>query len=122
MQFRLFVPVFLCALAAHAADVLVGGPYVVNVSNRSATVAWVVQSSDVKLGTKPGEWTKTAPALRVEKVSFTGLTPGTVYHYDALGRDEGKGTFKTAPAAGTPFHFVVFGDTRTRHDAAQARG
>jgi phosphodiesterase/alkaline phosphatase D-like protein len=35
---------------------------------------------------------------------------------DALGRDEGRGSFKTAPSGPADFQFVVYGDTRTRHD------
>ncbi len=113
---RLIAPLLLSAFAAYAADTVAGGPYVVNVTQRSATVAWIVQTSDVKLGTKPDERTKTAPALRVQKISFTGLTAGTTYYYDAMGAGEGKGRFKTAPVEAVPFQFVVYGDTRTRHD------
>ena len=113
---RLLAPLLLSAFAIHAAETVVGGPYVVNVTPRSATVAWVVQTSDVKLGTKPDEWTKTAPVLQVKKISFTGLTAGTTYYYDAMGADEGKGRFKTPPAGAVPFQFVVYGDTRSRHD------
>jgi predicted phosphodiesterase len=101
---------------ATAEDKLAGGPYAVNVGQRSATVVWVVQSTTATLGAQPGKVDKTAPVLRAEKVSFTGLAPGTTYYYDVLGRDEGKGSFKTAPNGSVPFQFVVYGDTRTRHD------
>jgi len=99
-----------------AADTLVGGPYVIHVSPKGATVAWVIQSSEVKLGTAPGKLEQKAPALRFEHVSYSNLKPGTTYYYDILGREEGKGSFKTPPTGATPFHFVVYGDTRTRHD------
>jgi hypothetical protein len=113
------VTLILCLLAATrltAAEKLVGGPYVVNVGQRSATVAWVVETSQASIGTVPGKVEKTAPVLRSEKVSFTGLEPGKTYYYDALGREEGKGSFKTAPNGPAAFQFVVYGDTRTRHE------
>ncbi|MBZ5725329.1 MAG: metallophosphoesterase [Acidobacteriia bacterium] len=106
----------LCGPLAHAEDKLVGGPYAIHVGPRSATVVWVVESSQTSIGTQPGRADKTNPALRAEKVSFTGLKPGTTYYYDAAGRDEGKGSFKTPPAGPANFQFVVYGDTRTRHD------
>jgi 3',5'-cyclic AMP phosphodiesterase CpdA len=99
-----------------AADTLVGGPYVIHVSPKSATVAWVVQSSEVKLGSKPGQLDQLAPALHFEHVSYSNLKPGTTYYYDVNGSDEGKGQFKTPPTAAVPFQFVVYGDTRSRHD------
>jgi predicted phosphodiesterase len=112
----ILVLAFLATTSLIAADKLVGGPYVVHVDQRSATVAWVVETSQASIGTAPGKAEKTAPVLRTEKVSFTGLEPGKTYYYDALGRDEGKGSFKTAPTGPAAFQFVVYGDTRTRHE------
>ena len=111
----------ICALLAAsppapAAEKLVGGPYVVNVGPTAATLVWIVEAGAATLGAEPGKADKTAPVLRAEKVSFTGLKPGVVQHYDALGREEGRGSFKTAPIGRTNFQFVVYGDTRTRHD------
>ena len=113
-----FVAFALALAIAHgsAQEKLAGGPYVVNVGPRSATVVWLVESGQVTLGTAPGQAEKTAPVLRAEKATFTGLKAGTTYYYDAMGRDEGKGSFKTAPTGPVPFQFVVYGDTRTRHD------
>ena len=88
----------------------------VNVGPRSATVAWVIETGQATLGSAPGVADKKAPVLRPEKVEFTGLEPGKTYYYDATGREEGKGSFKTAPNGPVPFQFVVYGDTRTRHD------
>jgi acid phosphatase type 7 len=100
----------------HAADTLIGGPYVLHVTPKSATVAWIVQSSEVKLGTAPDRMDQAEPALRFEHVTYSNLKPGTTYYYDVLNRDEGKGSFKTPPEGAGRFQFVVYGDTRTRHD------
>lgn len=102
-------------LAAQSEKV-VGGPYVVHAGERSATVMWVVESGQVSLGAVPGTVDKTVPVLRVEKTALYGLKPGTAYHYEAFPGDAGKGSFKTAPSGPAPFQFVVYGDTRTRHD------
>jgi calcineurin-like phosphoesterase family protein len=105
------------ALTATAADRIVGGPVAVNVGPKSATIVWVVESDSLTL-TLPDGKQKASPSLRVEKTTLTGLQPNTRYEYDAAGSDAGKGSFKTAPAAGAtdPYSFVVWGDTRTRHD------
>jgi hypothetical protein len=105
----------VAATLATAEDKIAGGPYAVNVGPRSATVVWVVESGQATVGTAPDKKDKSAPVLRAEKVSFSGLQPGTTYYYDA-GKNEGKGSFKTAPSGAAAFQFVVYGDTRTRHD------
>jgi predicted phosphodiesterase len=112
------IPLFLLGALSwlHAADTLVGGPYVIHVTPKSATVAWVVQSSETKLGTAANQLNQTEPVLRFEHVNYSNLKPGTTYYYDVLNRDEGKGQFKTPSAGVVPFKFVVYGDTRTRHD------
>src|SRR5689334_13506897 len=63
----------------HAADTLVGGPYVIHISPKSATVGWVVQSSEVKLGAAPDQLSQTEPVLRFEHVNYSNLKPGTTY-------------------------------------------
>ena len=104
-------------VAAPAEEKIVGGPYAVNVKGRSATIAWVVEGQQVRIGETPDSLTKSAPALYSRKVSFTGLAAGKTVYYDVLdGRAEGKGSFKTPPAGPATFEAVVFGDTRTRHD------
>jgi acid phosphatase type 7 len=106
----------LTITAALAADKIAGGPFVVNVTPTAATVVWVVQPGEVSIGTTAGNADRTAPVLRAENSSFTGLKPGTTYYYNVTGTAEGKGSFKTPPAGDQPFDFVVYGDTRTRHD------
>jgi len=99
------------------AQQVVGGPFVVNDSTRSATIAWIVRDSDVTVQSAGGE-AKTSPVLRVEKTTLTGLEPSKKYDYTVPGHADLKGSFKTAPAptAKEPYTFVVYGDTRTRHD------
>jgi len=114
---KVLASLVFCAVAlAQATDNLVGGPFVVNVTPRSATVVWIAQSSQARLGPSLDKLLRVSPALRAEKVSFAGLDPGKTHHYDVLGSEEGKGYFKTPPAEAAPFHFVAYGDTRTRHD------
>jgi hypothetical protein len=110
----------LCLLLAglapvYGADRIAGGPFVVNVGPRTATIVWVVQTDSLALQLKDGT-TRVAPSLKVEKTTLTGLQPNTRYEFEAGGVDVGKGSFKTAPVEATPFRFVVFGDTRSRHD------
>ena len=120
MRIRLISALCLAVcVVVQAADKMVGGPYVINVSQKTATVAWLVQTDEAKLGTAPDLLDKAAPALQFKKISYTGLKPGTTYFYDVNGHDEGRGQFKTAPAEAAPFEFVVYGDTRTRHEVHQ---
>lgn len=107
------------ATGMFAQDKLAGGPYVVNTTRTSATVMWIVETGRVSAGTNPSQAEKVEPVLEPRKVNLTGLKGDTVYYYDVLnGKPEGKGSFKTAPnpASPTDFQFLVYGDTRTRHD------
>lgn len=99
-----------------AGEKVIGGPYVVNVGQRVATVIWVVQTGQISVSTEPGKVEKIVPVLRAEQTVLNGLRPGTTYHYEAFPGAAGKGSFKTAPTGEAPFQFVVYGDTRTRHD------
>jgi hypothetical protein len=125
---------FLCLVAVAgllcAEQKVVGGPVAVNVTPRTATIVWVVQTDELTLHPPTGA-AKKSPSLHVERTTLTGLQPNTRYEYETGGPGGVKGSFKTAPltpaaptatstsatpAAPTPFNFVVFGDTRTRHD------
>jgi 3',5'-cyclic AMP phosphodiesterase CpdA len=99
-----------------AADTVIGGPFVVNASARTATVVWIVQTDQVTIKAQGAPEQRSAPALHAESVTMTGLRPGTVYEYSVPGKEGLKGSFKTPPAAGQPFEFVLYGDNRTRHD------
>ena len=99
-----------------AAEKLVGGPFVVSVTGRTAKIAWLVQSDEVSLKTASGN-VLASPSLRVENTSLTSLQPNTRYEYNiaSLG-PAGNGSFKTPPNGAAPFHFIAYGDNRTRHD------
>jgi hypothetical protein len=77
---------------------------------------WVVQTGEASLGTEPNKADKTAPVLRAQKTAFLGLKPGTIYYYQVFPGEAGKGSFKTPSDGEGRFQFVVYGDTRTRHD------
>ncbi|HLH43459.1 MAG TPA: metallophosphoesterase [Bryobacteraceae bacterium] len=95
---------------------VVGGPYVVQAGPRSATLMWVVETGRVAVGADPAKLDKTAPILSSRQVVLSGLKPGSTYYYQSFPGEAGKGSFKTAPTAAGNFEFVVYGDTRTRHD------
>ena len=63
---------------------VVGGPYVVSVGRRSATVIWLVETGQASVGLEPGKLDRTTPLLRTERIEFTGLAPGT-YLVQSLG-------------------------------------
>jgi predicted phosphodiesterase len=122
---KMFLAFALCAVPAIglAAEEVVAGPIVVNVGPRTATVVWVVNEGQSTMGESPTDQKLTAQSLRVRKTTYSGLKGGTTYYYTVPGA--GSGHFKTAPApargneaapAPAPYTFVVYGDTRTRHD------
>ena len=113
------VSLLLAAVAACAAETIIGGPAAVNVTSKSATIVWIVERDHATLKAKGSEEARVAPSLHVEKVTYSSLKPGTVYEYEVPGSPAHKGSFKTAPAADQPYEFVVFGDTRSRHEVHQ---
>jgi len=123
---RKFISLMLAAAASICCGILaaqqsgtgqiVGGPYVVGVSARAATVMWVVQGGEATVGLAPDKMDKSTPILRTEKITLTGLKAGNTYYYQAFPGEAGKGSFKTPPAGPSQFQFVVYGDTRTLHD------
>ena len=114
MRFTILVlSLFIAPLAR--TQKIAGGPMAVNVTEQTATVVWLVESSEVNLVSADG--VRSAPAYRVEKTTFTDLKPNMRYDYNINGQESGQGHFKTAPAAGaSEYNFVLYGDTRTRHD------
>jgi hypothetical protein len=102
--------------ASAAEPKIVGGPFAVNVTARTATIVWIVQSDQAML-TSPGAEVRTSPSLHVEKTTLTGLQSNTQYEYNVSGQEAGKGSFKTPPnREGGSFNFVAYGDNRTRPD------
>src|SRR5258708_3531688 len=71
MRKQLLLPACIAILAAAiqvlpAAERIVGGPFAVNVSGRTATVVWLVQANEVTLKAAAGANAVASPALRVE--------------------------------------------------------
>ncbi|MCX6634438.1 MAG: metallophosphoesterase [Acidobacteria bacterium] len=121
MRYSLVFALFVAGLA-QAADKLVGGPYVVRPTDRSVTIGWVIETDTVATGAAAGQADRRVPVLRCEKVSMTGLKAGETVYYEIPPSAGGaapelrKGHFKTPPTGSASFQFVVFGDTRTRHE------
>ena len=102
-------------LIAAAEETVAGGPFVVNVTGKTAKIAWVLRGPEVTLQPVSGA-PISSPSLRVESTSLTSLQPNTRYEYSIPGLGEaGKGSFKTPPAGSEPFQFIAYGDNRTRH-------
>ncbi|MFH2007632.1 MAG: metallophosphoesterase family protein [bacterium] len=102
------------------------GPVVQHVTQTSVTIFWATKvavnstlivtpygkSGPVKKKTQKG-----AP-LHWHRLTLTGLTPATLYHYevrDGRGRTH-DGSFRTAVGSNQPFTFLVYGDCRTMRD------
>lgn len=113
---RLFPLLLAFAACLAAAPKIIGGPFTVNVTARTATVVWIVQSDELILQPPGGVEGRYSPSFQVEKTTLTGLQAGTRYDYELPGYPGVKGSFRTAAAAAAPYHFLVYGDTRTRHD------
>src|SRR5262249_55165160 len=91
------------AIPLAAGPKIVGGPFTVGVTQRTATMVWIVQSDEMTLRSETGTATLTSPSLRVERTTFTGLQPNTRYEYvipDA--GDASTRSFKTTPPSGAP--------------------
>jgi 3',5'-cyclic AMP phosphodiesterase CpdA len=74
-----------------------------------------VKEAEVLLGTSADRLDQPAPVYRARKTTYSGLTAGTAYHY-AVADTSLRGTFRTPPTARSSFEFIVYGDTRSRHD------
>lgn len=104
---------------AEAGDAFRKGPYLQNVSKQSITVMW--ESSDPGSGIvrlldveSPREVAAESDEDGIFEVEVDGLEPGRRYRYAVeCAGERSEGEFATAPTAGSPFSFVVFGDTRS---------
>jgi len=94
---------------------LTKGPVVQNVQTDRASITWVTTR-------QPGFIPKNGAAASGSEVEYhavdlTGLEPATHYTWDLnAGGTTVQASFTTAPAKDAPFTFIVFGDTRTRHE------
>ena len=91
---------------------LLKGPYVQNIQRDRATVCWVTHEATVKFGDASRPLNRMATHFKVHEIVLDHLKPNTIYDYDIGGGEARKGHFRTAPEFGTPFRFVVYGDTR----------
>lgn len=92
------------------------GPYMQNVSKTAVTIMWESsydRTGTVRLG--DGREFHSSEPEEIHEVRVTGLEPGTRYRYTVECAGEiVEGEFATAPEAGKPYTFVVFGDSRSR--------
>src|SRR5580693_2548657 len=110
---KLCLIALMCMVALAADPKIAGGPYVINVTSKTATIAWLLSDNDVTVQPPGGLPAIQSPAFHVEKTTLTGLTPNTHYEYQVPGV-AAKASFKTAATGQTPFQFVAYGDNRTR--------
>ena len=100
-----------------ATQKVVKGPVVSNVQTDRATLTWVTHRPSGVLRKEGSAEEKPVEEPVYHRVEMKGLQAGTRYSYDlsSYGADA-RGSFVTAPAGDAPFSFLVFGDTRTRHE------
>ncbi len=119
--------------AAYAGQVgpglrLLKGPYLQNVTLTSIVVMWETsQPSDSRVDFGPTRAytnnVRDSASTAIHQVTLPGLQANTQYHYRVASVGDGEtiasgdSTFQTAVAPGTPFRFVVYGDTRTQPQA-----
>ena len=93
-------------------------PYLQQCAADSVTVVWdtdVPANSEVEYRAATGESFTVVDSKRVPHhvVRLTGLRPSTEYQYSiaSAGRILARASFRSPPAPGQPFTFVVFGDS-----------
>jgi hypothetical protein len=93
------------------------GPWLLEPGERQMTVAWVTPAPSVGrvwYGTRDTDHLATESSATTEhRVQVNGLEPGTQVRYRVEAAVEAGGVFTTAPAAGSPFSVLVYGDNRT---------
>src|SRR5581483_9956293 len=116
---------------------LVRGPYLQQLGERGATVVFDTDLPTVGAvrwgASEEYGFADAEPTARTHHVlKLRGLAPGEAYHYRVTARgapsplatngnlpqasDAGDARFHTAPGAGRPLRFVVYGDVRSGHD------
>lgn len=108
----------LCAYGG--ANKIVKGPYLQNVKTNAITIMWetkAASASRVDYGPTEayGSFVEDSTPVTIHEIVLPALTIDSLYHYQVSsnGLSSDDNTFRTAPAAGTPFRFVAYGDTRT---------
>ncbi len=100
-----------------AAEKLAKGPVIQNVQTDRATITWVTSKPAGALRKDGNSAAVTVAEPEFHQLELTGLEAGTPYVWNLNeGGVDLKVSFTTAPASDVPFTFVVFGDTRTRHE------
>ncbi len=120
----LFTLLLAVAPAAGAAELL-RGPYLQQITPTSAIVVFELDEeieAEVRFGPTDELDGSVEGEVAAYHHEFTleELTPDSTYHYGVYVEGEPVSyghQFRTAPPAGEPFRFVVFGDTRSDHDA-----
>jgi hypothetical protein len=96
---------------------LAKGPVIQNVQSDRATISWVTHRRVGQLKKEGATETIPLEEPQFHHVELQGLESGVRYTYSLEQHGAAaEASFTTAPAPGTPFTFVVYGDTRTRHD------
>lgn len=113
----LFATIVSCVQEKEKEGKIAFGPYIQQMTTKSAVICWSTLSSNPTLTDKDGN-VKVIPEYQQHSIQLGRLEPNTEYSYDVLndGSDEGKGKFTTYSDEIAPFNFVVLGDTRSRHD------
>jgi len=106
----IFLLVLFCQFAL--SQNLIKGPYIQNIQQNQATVCWVTQESAVSFGTKSTALKQQSIEFKVHETILKDLQPDKIYYYNIGFGKMGQGQFRSAPEPGTPFRFVVVGDTR----------
>ena len=98
-------------------------------ASTTATLTWdtpVAARGTVRYGptTSYGHTLHDGGGLHKHVIPLRGLEPGTRYYYEVSSTDGyiQEGTFRTAPAAGQPLHFVFHGDLQGGIVEAGAQG
>jgi len=106
----------LANISAQQKGSLAFGPFIQQMTTKSATICWVTYESTPSI-TYPDGNVKPIREYKQHSIHLARLNPNTKYTFDVLnnGTDIGKGSFTTYPDKITPFKFCVFGDTRSRH-------
>jgi hypothetical protein len=100
-----------------ASEKLTKGPVIQNVQTDRATITWVTGKPAGAIHKAGSDDAVNVSESEYHELELTGLEAGTSYVWSLNeGGIAAKASFTTAPAKDVPFTFVVFGDTRTRHE------